>query len=707
MFRTLALAAAVSHVAACSGDDVTTAADTSTGSGTDATTSAALTTSGEATTTTSTATTFSSTSDPTTSSSTSDPTTGDTGSTTDLTGTTGEGVCGDGEVQPGEACDDGNADETDACLVTCIVASCGDGQVQAGVEDCDDANQDESDICLDTCVLASCGDGFVGPGEVCDDANQVNEDMCTNACALPSCGDGALQGDEMCDDGNADSSDDCLNTCLIAACGDSVLHVGTETCDDANGIDTDECPGTCQLAACGDGFVQQDVEICDDGNNVDSDACITTCQPASCGDGFVQQDVEICDDGNNVNNDGCQADCTETQGAVQVVSGWYHTCALTTKGEVRCWGRNTYGQLGRGNVLQIGDDELPNVLVPPIDLGAKALSLVAGEYHTCALVEGGKVRCWGRSPNGQLGLASTQSIGDNEQPWSVSDVPIGAKVEALAAGRSHTCALVTGGKVRCWGAGTGGALGYGNVDHIGDNETPASAGDVMVGGVALQIAAGESYTCAIVDNGKVRCWGLGTNGTLGLGNTANIGDNELPSSADPLSLGTPAKRIAAGRRHTCIIATDDSVLCWGLNSNGQLGIGSVAALGDNETPGAGGAVNIGDDKPIDLALSYASTCALLDSGKVRCWGNATYGQTGKADILQIGDDEAPVTIEPIDIGAPITQISASWYQVCTRGQDYGVRCWGRSEFGQLGYGNLDNVGDDELPSSAGPVEFLP
>ncbi|MBA3548255.1 MAG: hypothetical protein H0T76_17370, partial [Nannocystis sp.] len=124
MFRTLALAAAVSHVAACSGDDGTTAADASTSSGTDAT-AAARTTSGEATTTTSTAPTSSSTSDPTTGP-TSDPSTGDTGSTTDLTGTTGEAVCGDGEVQPGEACDDGNADETDACLATCVAASCGD-----------------------------------------------------------------------------------------------------------------------------------------------------------------------------------------------------------------------------------------------------------------------------------------------------------------------------------------------------------------------------------------------------------------------------------------------------------------------------------------------------------------------------------------------------------------------------------------------------
>jgi cysteine-rich repeat protein len=706
MFRIAAAAALMYQVVGCGGDDGTSAGSTT--ADTEATTSGPITTSGPS----SDATTSTTTTDATTTTvTTTDPTdgTGTTGGDSSTGGdatSTGAGVCGDGVVDPGEACDDGNADDTDACTSACVAAVCGDGIVQAGVEACDDGNQVDDDVCLNSCALAVCGDGFLGPGEACDDGNQVDDDACTNSCALPSCGDGKVQQGEECDDGNAESGDACLNTCLKAICGDSTIQVGVEACDDANDIDTDECIGTCQLASCGDGFVQDGVEACDDGNKVDTDECIGTCQPASCGDGFVQAGVEACDDGNMVAQDGCENDCTATLGAASVVSGWNHTCVLTTKNDVYCWGRNTFGSLGQGDVVQIGDDELPSVL-KPIDIGAKALSLVAGEFHTCALVENGKVRCWGRSNVGQLGLANIQSIGDNEQPWSVSDVPIGGTVTALAAGRTHTCALLTGGKVRCWGGGVGGPLGYGNVNNIGDNETPASAGDVSVGGIVKQLAAGESFTCALLDDGKIRCWGLGTSGTLGYGNVDNIGDDELPSSVLPVPLGANAKFIAAGRRHTCAIAVDDTVHCWGLGSNGQLGYGNTASIGDNETPSVVGFVSLLGAKPVGLALNYASTCVLLDSGKVRCWGNSTYGQLGLGDVLQIGDNEAPSTVNPIDVGVNLTQISANWYQTCGRGEDYSVRCWGRSEFGQLGYGNLNNVGDDELPSAAGPVMFLP
>ncbi|MBK7829471.1 DUF4215 domain-containing protein [Nannocystis sp.] len=701
MYRKLAFAAAVTLVAGCGGDDGGTTGSTT--AGTEAMSTGQAGTTGDATTLAST------TGDATMPTTDAPSTSGDPSSTggesTDAS-TGGAGVCGDGEVQPGEDCDDGNAENTDACVDGCKAAACGDGFVQDGIEVCDDGNATNEDICLDTCVQASCGDGFVGPGEACDDGNQEDGDACTNSCALPSCGDGKVQQAEECDDGNQVDSDACLNTCLIAVCGDNTVQDGVEACDDANDIETDECLATCELAKCGDGFVQDGVDACDDGNASNTDECTNACEPASCGDGFVQAGVEVCDDGNMVPQDGCENDCTESLGAVMVVNGWYHSCALDTKGEVHCWGRNNFGQLGQGNLVQIGDDELPNT-IPAVDLGAKALSLVAGEAHTCALVENGKVRCWGRGTFGQLGLASAQNIGDNEQPWSVSDVPLGGPVQAIAAGQNHNCALFGSGKVRCWGAGVNGSLGYGNINNIGDTETPASAGDVMVGGVVKQIVAGESFTCALLDDGKIRCWGLGTSGTLGYGDTVTIGDDEVPSSVGAVPLGQNAKLIAAGRRHVCVIAADDNVHCWGLGSNGQLGYGNTASIGDNETPSVVGFVSLLGVKPVALALGYASTCVQLETGKVRCWGNSTYGQLGLGDINQIGDNEAPSTVGTIDIGVNVTQISAAWNQACARGTDYSVRCWGRNEYGQLGHGDLLNIGDDELPSSASPVMFLP
>ncbi len=256
-----------------------------------------------------------------------------------------DAVCGNGMVEPGEACDDGNMNNNDDCLNTCEAASCGDGFLWAGMEECDDGNMDDTDTCLSNCKIYTCGDGVVGPGEACDDGNTNNNDQCTNDCKLPTCGNGIVEGTEECDDGNMDDTDDCLSTCLAAKCGDNVVHAGVEECDDGNDVDDDGCTNMCTLPVCGDGIVQMgeacddgnDVnddgctnmctlptcgdgivqmgEECDDGNMDDTDACTNACKNAICGDGIVQAGVETCDDGNQTNGDGCNVDC-EPSGSI-------------------------------------------------------------------------------------------------------------------------------------------------------------------------------------------------------------------------------------------------------------------------------------------------------------------------------------------------------------------------------------------------------
>ncbi len=219
--------------------------------------------------------------------------------------------CGNGMPDPGEDCDDGNLDNTDACLDTCVAASCGDGFIQTGVEECDDANPDNTDACLDTCVLATCGDGFAQAGvEGCDDGNVDDTDDCPSTCQPAACGDGFTQaGVEECDDANMVETDACINTCEDASCGDGILWDGVEMCDDGNRDDGDDCPGSCAPATCGDGFTQAGVEECDDGNKDDTDDCLGTCVAASCGDGSVQDGVEECDDGDADNDDECLDTC--------------------------------------------------------------------------------------------------------------------------------------------------------------------------------------------------------------------------------------------------------------------------------------------------------------------------------------------------------------------------------------------------------------
>ncbi len=212
--------------------------------------------------------------------------------------------CGDGFVQVGEVCDDGNSVNTDACTNTCELPICGDTFVQAG-EQCDDGNSAVGDGC-DACAFEFCGDNVVQPGETCDDGNDVSGDGCDATCEAEFCGDGVLQAGEQCDDGNFLGNDGCSNTCAIEVCGDGVRQTG-EQCDDGNTAGDDGCSAACRTESCGDG-VKQITEQCDDANNVSGDGCNAACRVEFCGDG-TRQGAEQCDDGNNAGGDGCSATC--------------------------------------------------------------------------------------------------------------------------------------------------------------------------------------------------------------------------------------------------------------------------------------------------------------------------------------------------------------------------------------------------------------
>lgn len=222
-------------------------------------------------------------------------------------------LCGNGTIQPGESCDDGNSNNLDGCTAKCKAPECGDGFLQPNDgEQCDDGNKTNGDGCNTTCTLPTCGDGIVdGPIEACDDGNPNNDDGCTTLCKYPYCGDGFVQMPEICDDGDGDNDDDCTTLCEAPYCGDGFVQVtfGAEQCD--NGLansNTGTCTTNCQNQICGDGLVGPN-EQCDNGNQNGNDACTIQCKVPFCGDGFIQSG-EQCDNGlANSNTGACKLSC--------------------------------------------------------------------------------------------------------------------------------------------------------------------------------------------------------------------------------------------------------------------------------------------------------------------------------------------------------------------------------------------------------------
>ena len=405
---------------------------------------------------------------------------------------------------------------------------------------------------------------------------------------------------------------------------------------------------------------------------------------------------------------------THRVAAARLAAGGPHTCAILDGGTVRCWGSGGNGQLGTGSEADVGDNETP-AAVGPVNLGAgrTARAVAAGVSHTCAILDNRTLRCWGENLTGQLGYANSNEIGDDETPGSVGPVDLGAgrTARAIAAGAYHTCAILDNGAVRCWGNNQFGQLGYGHTAAIGVDETPGSVDPVNLGAgrTAVAISAGTNHTCAVLDNGAVRCWGAGTGGQLGYGDTADIGDDETPASAGPVNLGAgrTAVAVAAGEIHTCAILDNGAVRCWGWGASGRLGYANTTDIGDDECPAVAGPIQLGAGRTaVAITAGAAHTCAILDNGSLRCWGDGGSGRLGYASSAKIGDNETPVAPGTVNLGAGRTAVAvdAGAFHTCAVLDDGRVRCWGAGANGRLGGGNTDDIGDNETPAAIQPVD---
>jgi alpha-tubulin suppressor-like RCC1 family protein len=383
----------------------------------------------------------------------------------------------------------------------------------------------------------------------------------------------------------------------------------------------------------------------------------------------------------------------------RIVAGYEHTCVLFDGGNVRCWGKGADGRLGTGATANIGDDETP-AAIPDVALGGRAVQVAAGRNHTCALLDTGKVRCWGGNAKGQLGYGHTRDIGDDEAPASAGDVPLDEPVTQIAAGDAYTCALMASGRVRCWGGSPEGETGHG-LDHrnIGDDEAPTAFPALELGGRITQLAGASGSPCVLLDGGSVRCWGAV------IGSTA---DRDTPAAEHPLvALGVPAVRLRAsvGALRVCAITAAGRLRCWGRGSFGLVGYdfdtGQVGvSRGELPTPAKLGDVPLaGGGRVIGAASGGDHTCALLDSGSVRCWGERRFGVLGPDSPERVLARDA---VE-IDVGGRVVEITAGHMHTCALLDTGRVRCWGYAGDGRLGYGTAENVGEQRSPAAAGDV----
>ena len=344
---------------------------------------------------------------------------------------------------------------------------------------------------------------------------------------------------------------------------------------------------------------------------------------------------------------------------VRVWLGPSHACSLQKNGELECWGKNDAGQLGDRTTTT-------RALPGPVQSAGKIDDLALGASHTCALAAGG-VRCWGDGTRGQLGTGLTSALSAPTVPVVAHGAPL-AGVTAIAAGSDRSCALTPDG-VRCWGDGV--------VDAVEPEGFHGVATEVAVGGLP---AGGDGFVCAAFGEPKaVRC----------------VGSDDRGQSAghQPILAGLTVAGITAGAKHACVVLDNGDVECWGANDHGQLGDGThndarVPAL--VHMPGA-----------VEVHAGATYTCARLRNNTIACWGDNREHQ------LVSGTSEPSSTPAPVPGLVGVQELAIAGDSGCARLLDDGaVRCWGANTFGQLGDGTAQPH-DVPMPVRAAPVSATP
>jgi alpha-tubulin suppressor-like RCC1 family protein len=408
--------------------------------------------------------------------------------------------------------------------------------------------------------------------------------------------------------------------------------------------------------------------------------------------------------------------------AKKISIGNVHTCVLFTNNELKCWGYNTYGNLGKGDVAHYGDGagETPNLL-GYIDFGTgrTVKDFDVGAHHNCAILDNDTLKCWGRNNYGQLGYEDTANRGDagGEMGDSLPTVDLGTGVvPAKIYTQGHSsCIIDTLGRVKCWGYNGYGNLGVG-LGQANQGDAAGEMGDNLpfidlgTGETASELAVSTQSVCAILNSGGTKCWGRNDHGDIGIASSVNnIGTNlaDMGDNLPEVQLGTgkTATMIAKGNQNSCALLNDNTVRCWGYdpNSYGILGREDLG-LGDepSETYAAIPTLDVGVGNNVaNIWSGHASNAMFMkmSDGTLKTFGYSSYGNMaiGVGNAVHSGNtvDEIGnnLPVIPFPGGVTATKITSNNRHTCFLKDTGNVACFGRNNYGQCMRDNTGQYGD--------------
>jgi len=484
---------------------------------------------------------------------------------------------------------------------------------------------DDSDSCSGTCDASGACKAKQGQscqlatttgciaGSTCAPDGYCCNQACTASClacdvpgALGLCtpvASGAPHGNRTsCGSGTCGGS---CSSHADGSCAYPTGSCGSPVCSGTNLVDY----GTCSVGAC----VSPAPKACNNGLVCSANACKTSCGG----------------DGDCVPSDFCESTACHRD-AVQVSAGYDQTCVALTDGSSWCWGGNFNGELGDGSTAS---STTPQQVIGLT--GVTVTALAASNDFTCALTSAGQVRCWGHNYFGQLGNGAT-NLPDGDYTSPQPAVALGGTAIAVSAGYGHACAILSGGTVKCWGDDSSDELS-GPINTSADSTASPVTATLAGGALAAHISAGDFHTCVVTTAGRVQCWGSNGNGECGVdpsvantvGTPTDVGLSGVSAVSSstastcaligtsvecwgagsympsPVSGLGQATAIAAGPNEYGCAITGGSVQCW-TGSGGSLALTTIAGV----------------SAPTTLSVSSAYgglSCATVSRGTTFCW----------------------------------------------------------------------------------------